>query len=905
MLTNNQLLQLYERLDLSPAAQGVIEQIRASPPVRRVRSGAGNVCVRYPSRKMGVIIQAESHKNELAGVYEKEYDPAVLAYYDQPNQIDLVYQAKSGRSVKVRHTPDFFVIRQDAIGWEEWKTEPELLRLTERMPHRYVRTETGAWRCPPGEAYAQPLGFFYQVRSSAEIEWVYQRNLRFLEDYLADDYPEIKPAVKADIEALVQQRPGLLLDELLSQMGHRRSDPIYRLIATGQIYCDLRRVPLAEPKQVPVYSDAETAHAYGLVAETLDSDPMPTPHLVRVAIGETVLWDNRPWQITNLGENKTWLQSGEGTLIELSHQVLEGLVKQGQMRGSAVKMAGGLSEKAREVLQGAAPEDLQEANRRYQIIAPALRGEPVTDQTTPARTRRRWLARYRQGEQEWRCGYLGLIPQRAKRGNRQPKLPPETETLLEEFIVEQYETLKQKSKRIVYGQLLLACQAQEVAAPSYVTFSQRIDQRPAYDQVKSRQGHRAAYQHQVFYHELHLTTPRHGDRPFEIGHIDHTQLDLELICAHTGRNLGRPWVTFLVDAFSRRLLALHLTYDAPSYRSCMMILREVVRRHARLPQVVVVDGGADFESTYFETLLARYECSKKTRPGAQPRFGSVCERLFGTANTTFIHNLLGNTQAMGQVRQVTKEVNPRYQAQWTLERLYVRLCEWAYQIYDTLDHPALGQSPRAAFVQGTLQSGLRTHRLIPYDDDFRMFTLPTTPKGTAKVLPNLGVKINRIYYWADAFGDPQVEQSQVPVRYDPFNMGVAYAFTKGRWVRCVSEYYASFRGRSERELKLAAAELGQKKRAHEGRFALTARQLAAFLDSVEAEETLLEQRLRDAEGQQVLSLAQAEQPLEKGLTGGERGAEPNQPANKQPRSPQTASAQPARESETLTIYEDF
>ena len=54
-----------------------------------------------------------------------------------------------------------------------------------------------------------------------------------------------------------------------------------------------------------------------------------------------------------------------------------------------------------------------------------------------------------------------------------------------------------------------------------------------------------------WYWELSLTTPRHGDRPFEIVHLDHIELDLELVCARTGRPLGRPWLTFLVDAFSR------------------------------------------------------------------------------------------------------------------------------------------------------------------------------------------------------------------------------------------------------------------------------------------------------------------------------------------------------------------
>ena len=94
MLNETELSRLYQRLNLSQQAQRIIAEIRSSSPVRRVSSAAGNVSVRYPSRKMGVVIQAESHRNELAGVYEKEYDPETLEYYDQPPRIKLVYEAK-------------------------------------------------------------------------------------------------------------------------------------------------------------------------------------------------------------------------------------------------------------------------------------------------------------------------------------------------------------------------------------------------------------------------------------------------------------------------------------------------------------------------------------------------------------------------------------------------------------------------------------------------------------------------------------------------------------------------------------------------------------------------------------------------------------------------------------------
>jgi putative transposase len=466
-------------------------------------------------------------------------------------------------------------------------------------------------------------------------------------------------------------------------------------------------------------------------------------------------------------------------------------------------------------------------------------------------------------------GLAGLIPHTRQRGNSTSRLAEETRQLMREFIEQHYETIKQQGKRAVYGKLALACEQRGLLPPSYVTWCRHVKQRPRAEQVRKRAGTRAAYQHQPCYWELQLTTPRHGDRPFEIGHLDHTKLDIELICSRTGQNLGRPWATFLTDACSRRLLAVFLAYDPPSYRSCMMTLRECVRRHERFPQALVVDGGREFESIYFETLLARYECTKKTRPGAQPRFGSVCERLFGTTNTQFIHNLTGNTQITRQVRQVTAAVAPARHALWSLGSLSEQLCEWAYEVYDTSPHPALGLTPRAAFTAALLVSGQRPQRRVLDDEEFRLWTLPTTRSGKALVVPGKGIKLHYLYYWSTSFRDPAVERTQVPVRYDPYDIGTAYAYVGKRWVQCVSEYYARLHGRSERELMLATAELRRGAQAHAGQFTVTAKRLAEFLVSVEAEEKLLLQRLQDREGQALWSGAPA--PHDRNAPAGQQG----------------------------------
>lgn len=284
-----------------------------------------------------------------------------------------------------------------------------------------------------------------------------------------------------------------------------------------------------------------------------------------------------------------------------------------------------------------------------------------------------------------------------------------------------------------------------------------------------------------------------------------------------------------------------------------MTLRECVWRHGRLPQTLIVDGGPDFRSTYFETFLAYYGCTKSTRPWAQPRYGSVCERLFGTANSQFVFNLTGNTQITKHVRLMTTSVDPERLAVWTLGDLYRYLCVWAYEVYDQELHPALGMTPREAFNAGVTVSGERAHRRILYDEEFRFLSLASPRKGTAQVEPGRGIKVNYLYYWSEAFLSAAVERTQVPVRYAPFDIGTAYAYVQGRWVQCRSEYYLHLRGHTERELHLASAELRKRYQNHAGEAAVTAKRLADFLASAQTHEQLLMQRLQDMEARDIFA----------------------------------------------------
>lgn len=889
-------------LNLSHQTQQIIERIRSSEPSRPVGGGSRNVFGRYPSRKMGVTIQFESHKVELPLIYQLEHDENVLEFYDQPPSIKLDYQGKNGRKLGVLHTPDFFVIRKISAGWEECKTEEKLQKLTQKSPNRYILSAEKRWFCPPGENYANQFGLYYRLRSDAEIDWNVQRNLVFLEDYLRAESLNLEPSKLEQILEVISTQPGIKLSELLN-CSDITADDIYNLIAGEHIYVDLSNTLLVEPNKCSIFPDSQTARAYSLMLNSTPSREYIASGVINLTMGASISWDGKALMILHVGATEIILRGEQEALIQLKPEEFEALVRQGKIINLQSHPKKTISSEAWEKFYRASPEDQAEALHRYEIIKPYLEdGQKRDNETTSARTIRDWKAKYIAAQQKYGCGYLGLLSHRKTKGNRQRKLPEETLEIMEKFISEDYETLKQKKMWSVYCSLVEACEQKGIITPSYKTFSKEVKRRSSYKQTLKRQGRRAAYQKETFYWELNRTTPRHGDRPFEIGHIDHTQLDVELVCSQTGCSLGRPWVTFLIDAYSRRLLAVYLTFDAPSYRSCLMVLRLCVQRYGRLPQIVVVDNGAEFHSTYFETLLATFECTKKHRPAAKGRFGSVCERLFGTNNTQFIYNLMGNTQIMGNVRQVTKSVNPKNQAVWTLGVLYEYLSKWAYEVYDTEHHPALGQSPQEFFAAGIIQSGSRTHRMIPYDENFKILTLPTTSSGKAKIQSSRGVKINSIYYWSNLFRNPEVENMSVPVRYDPFNVGIAYAFVQGQWVECISQYYSEFQGHSEKELKLATSELRKRQSKYHKQSKVSAKKLADFLSSVEAQEVLLEQRLHDAEATAVFRVIEGDKTNSKSLSSvvtNITSHNPNRFSNLESQESLSDSA------ETLVVYEEF
>ncbi|MGH6628256.1 MAG: hypothetical protein ACREB3_00830 [Burkholderiales bacterium] len=398
MLDQSQLKEWARKLNLSEQAQSVIHQIRSSPPARRVGGGAGNVCGRYPSQKMGVTIQFESHRHELAAIFEMEHDSSVWEYYDQPPSIKLNYTGKNGRRIGVIHTPDYFALRTDSAGYEECKPEAALVRLAKQSPERYQRDEIGQWRCPPGEQFAGQYGFYYRLRSEADIDWIWQRNIQFLEDYLRIDTPPVPASTHQAIRALVVGKPGISLGCLRRQTeGVASADDIFTLIATDAVWVDLRSAPLVNLDQVRLFPsrDAALADFHLSEAKTSAEDFPHTP--ITLAVGQIIIWDGNIRTIVNVGETSVALSDVEQSLIEIPRTQFEQLVITGRIDGARAE-ASGLHPEAQRRLIEASQADLAEANRRAELVRARLRDLPPGDGNVPEPTLRLRVARDRTAE---------------------------------------------------------------------------------------------------------------------------------------------------------------------------------------------------------------------------------------------------------------------------------------------------------------------------------------------------------------------------------------------------------------------------------------------------------------------------------------------------------------------------
>jgi putative transposase len=849
-LEDGELQSLFERLNVPDQGRARIRQIRDNPPHRAVRSNKMSGKTRYAPLKMPFVVEVEATSTEYVAAVEWDHDLATLEFYPQVEPLKVKYRKPgSSRLITALTTPDFLRITKTRFAFVECKREEELVKLAKESPARYKNIGAGLWRSPPAEEAAAEFGCGYQIRSSAQNNWTLHENLELLKDYLTGDPPPVSDEHRQFILDRLKATGWISVFDLVHMEPSVPADAVYTLLAQRAIYFPILEHRLSNQERAFIFRDEATFHAYRTF---LKQRPTHASADVGVEIvpGGLLTWDGVVWQIINQGKTHVTMKRLEkgasgSDMAELQHADLVSLVAEGRIVAQAVSLDSGVPT-AEAMLKTASPKDLRLAQWRYEII------EEIADPSTnpllskiKRRTKFNWKASYRAAEIQFGNGFVGLFPKRGKK--RAVRASPRSLELARETIANDWETIRNKRRFVSWGRYRVLAYSQGLTPVSYVTFCSLVKGRHGHAQTVARVGEKAAYDLEPQFLDLEWTTPRHGVRPWHIAHIDHTPLPLKFVHSKLAGIVDTIWLTFLTDANTRKVLAFYLSFDPPSYRSCMMVLRDCVRRYNRVPQIIVSDQGSDFKSTYWETQLALLCVTKRERKAGKPRGGSTCERMFNTAISQFVSNLMGSTDvAENHFRRVSPEVDPSRHAVWTLERFNEGMQKYLDEVFHVNHHAGLGMSPNEAWALGIRSHGERCNRLIPYDQTFIAQSCPAAHRGLVKVTA-AGVKINYRWFKCEAFLQPGVLESKVHARYDPFNAGLAYVLVNGLWHTCYSEHYAIFSQYSERAIWLVTERLKLIARSPEKNKGVNAERLALFLQGREADEDLANQLQNDEE----------------------------------------------------------
>ena len=860
------LEQHFDRHQVPPAGREYVVQAVTGDPARRLASRGGNIVVRFASRKMGAIIQAASRTTHLPFVETCEYGPGTILFVCQPGDLYLTIVDARDRRRRIRHAPDYLVLDAEGFSLVQCRREKALQRDAARRNPQFVKEES-IWRWPAAEAAAQELGLAYRVFSSGEVRTIWLRNWRYLYDYLNADCPD--PALAKAVKEQLSEKGSMRIADLLDLPG-LRSEVLWWTVANGKIHADLERERLFEVETSWVHSTPSRMLAARQQRHLADNAGMSANSCSAAAEpGSRVMWDGKRWTVLNRGVAVVALRcdSGDGEIVQIRSSDFEGLLRSGTIRGDGGEDEDidAVAQRCKSFIQGASDKDLADALRRYRILQEA-KGTRRLPPGVSRRSLSRFRAWYREGEERYGHGLAGCIRPRGRPAGT-PGLGERQQEVLDEFVCAFVSDPNAGTMAAAYARLVDRCKGLGVdPPPSRDTFRRAIKRRPLPELVRAREGARAEYQ-------VLGPVPREGnasaaetDRAFQSAHIDHTQVDVELVSERTGALLGRPWLTLLLDVRTRMLLAWSLCFHSPDQATLSSVLFDCFQRHRRAPDVLIVDQGAEFQSNAFEIALALIGVHKWERPAAKSRFGSDVERMFHTINKSVIHELQGNTKLYRRGRTLSSTHDPKRRAVWTLARLHEVLEEWLFCVYPDLIHDALGTTPRAVFDRDLARSGVRNLRKVEADEKLRILLGSAPEQPTRKVDPVRGITVAHLRYWHKTFAAGDVAGSSVEVRLDPADCGVVFARVRGVWETCrLVDGDADLCGRSWKAVELAVKELrAQRQTGAEGRKE-NAETIGRFLRKVDAlgQGELARRNERDAEDRSISPLQSTERALPK------------------------------------------
>lgn len=438
-------------------------------------------------------------------------------------------------------------------------------------------------------------------------------------------------------------------------------------------------------------------------------------------------------------------------------------------------------------------KDWQEAQRRFQAIK-LLLDNPLRTRADADRvaeqyqvhtaTLYKWLKMYQD------AGHVSaLVPVKRGRRTGTKMLRGEQEKLISTVIDDEYLSEQRKRPQDVIDEVKRRARLAKIEAPHPNTIRQRIKMLPAAETMR-RRGHREAARNK--YDPIRGEFPG-AEFPLAVVQIDHTPADIILVDDVHRQPIGRPWLTFAIDVYSRMIVGMHITFEKPSSTSVAMCIS-----HAICPKreyladlgvsgewpvwgtmnVIHCDNAKEFRSLVLERACAEYAVDLQWRPVLRPHYGGHIERYMGTMANQ-IRKWPGATFSNPAQR---KGYDSEGESALTLREFEYLVAEFIVNVYHQRNHSELGMPPRKKWELGILGDATKPGVGIPpVPGDPVQLRLDFMPFYERSV-QQYGIQIECINYY-DPVLDPYINST------DPDNPKLRRSFVVRRDPRDISKVY--------------------------------------------------------------------------------------------------------------------
>ena len=363
-----------------------------------------------------------------------------------------------------------------------------------------------------------------------------------------------------------------------------------------------------------------------------------------------------------------------------------------------------------------------------------------------------------------------LTPGRSGGGKGKGRLPEPVERIIRELLQKRFLTKQKRSLAAFHREVAQACKTQKLPVPARNTVAQRIAGLHPAKIARSRGGQDAARPLQGA-----GGIPPEVTMPLEQVQIDHTVIDLIGVDERDRQPIGRPYLTLAIDVFTRCVLGMVVTLEAPSAVSVGLCLAhaacdkwpwleglnvEMDWPMSGKPRLLYLDNAAEFKSEALRRGCEQHGIRLDYRPPGQPHYGGIVERIIGTAMQMIHDELPGTTFSNPGQRG---EYDSEKMATLTLRELE-RWLALAVGTYHGSVHNGLLQPPAARWAEAVERVGVPA--VVTRPTAFLVDFLPVI----RRTLTRTGFVIDHIHYYADALKPWIARRERLPaflIRRDP------------------------------------------------------------------------------------------------------------------------------------------